>query len=169
MKYHIRLAKKDDIKNVIDLASEMAILSKSPFRTGTDNDTVAAYRRKDLQSLYSAINNPDFAVFIAESLEGDFLGHVLVMNNHQESSTGEMQGFVFDLSVKSQYQGLGIGRELMNSAEMFCQIGGMPNICLNVTASNEKAVNFYKAIGYSEERKQMIKNLKPGQDAGKNV
>lgn len=159
MQYIIRPAKKEDISNVIDLAVETVDHSTSPFRD-VDPQQVKNYRRKDLQSLYYTFESKNILILIAEDLKGNFLGHVITMVNYTESTTGEAQGYIFDLSVVKKYRGLGIGRNLMDNAEEFCQKAGMKYVCLNVTSSNRGAVEFYRNLNYSEERKRMIKVLK---------
>ncbi len=166
MKYRIRKAKRKDIKNIIDLAVEMVELSVSPFRD-IPLDEVREFRLNDLKSLYLSMNNPNMGIFIAESMEGEFMGHVISMNNFTESSTGEVQGYIFDLSVKKKFQRLGIGKHLMEVAEDFCKEGGMKFLGLNVTATNAPAVEFYESQGYLLERKRMVKPLEKtgGKDA----
>lgn len=166
MKYRIRKAKRKDIKNVIDLAVEMVESSVSPFRD-IPLEEVREFRLNDLKSLYMSLNNPNMGIFVAESMEGEFIGHVISMNNFTESSTGEVQGYVFDLSVKKKFQRLGIGRHLMEIAEDFCREGGMKFLGLNVTATNQPAVEFYENQGYLLERKRMVKPLEStgGKDA----
>ena len=166
MKYRIRKAKRKDLKNVIDLAVETVEASVSPFRDIPLKE-VREFRLNDLKSLYLSMNNPNMGIFIAESMEGEFMGHVISMNNFTESSTGEVQGYIFDLSVKKIFQRLGIGKHLMEVAEDFCKEGGMEFLGLNVTATNEPAVAFYESQGYLVERKRMVKPLKKtgGKDA----
>lgn len=160
MQYVIRKADAKDLDNVIDLAVDMARCSTSPFRS-VDPDKVNYYRREDLKAMKQHILSPMVGIFVAETLDGKFLGHVISMVGNEESSTGETQGYVFDLSVIKECQGLGIGKKLMETAEDFCKKGGMKYVCLNVTTSNESAVKFYERIGYAEERKRMIKILPP--------
>ncbi len=159
MKYVIRRANREDVKNIVDLASRMVKYSKSPYRD-ISVEKIEEYRRKDLSILEYSLQNPDLGVFVAEDLNGEFLGHVIAMANYIESSTGEPQGYIFDISVKEEYQGLGIGKNLMKTAEEFLQMAGMKYVGLNVTSSNEKAVKFYESLNYKEERKRMVKVLK---------
>ena len=166
MKYRIRKAKRKDIKNVIDLAVEMVVHSISSFRD-IDIEAVRKFRKKDLETLYMSLNNPNMGIFIAEDMKGKFLGHVITMNHYTESSTGEPQGYVFDLSVKNKYRRLGLGKHLMEIAEDFCRDAGMKYVGLNVTADNEPAVKFYENQGYLLERKRMIKPLE--ESGGKNA
>ncbi|MCD4785885.1 MAG: GNAT family N-acetyltransferase [Candidatus Eremiobacteraeota bacterium] len=156
MQYRIRPAKKNDIKNIIQLASDMVEHSISPLRDVLFED-VKEYRKKDLDSLYSSIKDPNIGIFIAETMNGEFIGHVISMSNFVESSTGESQGYVFDLSVRKKFNRLGIGARLMEIAEEYCQDAGMKYMALNVTASNMPAVKFYESQGYSVERKRMLK------------
>ncbi|MFP4496725.1 MAG: GNAT family N-acetyltransferase [Vulcanimicrobiota bacterium] len=163
MKYRIRKAEKKDISNIIDLAVNMMAQSRSPYRQ-IDEKELHDYRRKDLQILYDTYKNDSVGLFVAESLEGEFLGHVISMANSVESSTGELRGYVFDLSIKPEHQGLGIGKNLMDLVEEYCKARGMKYMCLNVTSSNSKAVGFYERIGYEEERKRMVKVIEYNSD-----
>lgn len=156
MQYRIRQAKKNDIKNIIQLASDMVEHSISSFRDVPLED-VKKCRREDLDSLYSTLSNPNIGIFIAETMAGEFIGHVITMSDFVESSTGESQGYVFDLSIGKDFQRLGIGARLMEVAEEYCQDAGMKYMALNVTASNIPAVKFYESRGYSVERKRMLK------------
>jgi ribosomal protein S18 acetylase RimI-like enzyme len=160
MQYVIRKAEAKDLDNIIDLATNLVWCSTSPFRN-VDPEKVKFYRREDLVAMKQHVTSSLMGIFVAETLEGKFLGHVISMVGNEESSTGEVQGYVFDLSIIEECQGLGIGKKLMETAEEFCRKGGMKYVCLNVTTSNEKAVKFYERIGYSEERKRMIKALPP--------
>ncbi len=165
MEYTIRFATGEDLDKVIQLAVDLVHRSISPYRSA-DPKSIEKYRREDLEGLKASLDSPNVGVFIAEDPQKKFLGHVIVMTGNQESSTGESQGYVFDLSVIPSMQGRGIGRNLMKIAERFCRVHGMKYVCLNVTSSNETAVNFYQNIGYEEERKRMIKVLPAVDDDG---
>jgi len=158
LKYRIRKARRSDMKNIINLAVEMVEYSVSPFRD-IPMDEVRNFRKQDLESLYISLNDPNLGIFIAEDMDGEFIGHVIAMLNFIESSTGEPQGYIFDLSVKKEFQRMGIGINLMSVADEFCLKGGMKFIALNVTASNIPAVKFYENLGYEVERKRMIRPL----------
>lgn len=158
MSYGIRRAGAEDLDMVIDLATEMVVHSVSPFRD-IPEDEVREFRRKDLAALAEAIVQPHVGVFVAEDPAGRFLGHVVVVCGYMESSTGEQQGWVFDLSVVPDQWSQGIGQDLMAEAERFCAGLGFKYIGLGVTSANERAVRFYERQGYAEERKRMIKRL----------
>lgn len=158
----VRRATMADIPAVIDLAVEMVVHSISPYRAA-EVATVQEYRRQDLQSLYEALAMPDAGIFVAEDRTGAILGHVVVMAGRNESSTGEPQGWVFDLSVKPDHWGSGLAGRLMQRAEEFVQGKGLRYLGLGVTSANRRAIAFYERLGYVEERKQMIKILEEPQ------
>lgn len=144
---------------VVELATRMVIHSVSPFRD-IAAEQVQEFRRKDLAALKDAVKQPHVGLFVAETEDdGRFLGHVVVVCGYMESSTGEAQGWVFDLSVVPELWSQGVGRALMAQAEQFCASLGYKYIGLGVTTANHRAVAFYEGLGYAEERKRMIKRL----------
>ena len=159
MKYTIRRAVPADLPKIVELAVDMVVHSVSPFRTIT-TETVQDFRRKDLVALNDAILQPHVAIYLAEEEgTGRFLGHVIIVCGYIESSTGEAQAWIFDLSVVPDAWSKRIGQALMQSAEGFAKERGFAYIGLGVTTANERAVRFYEQLGYTEERKRMIKTL----------
>ena len=144
---------------IIDLAVEMVVHSISPER-GVPPDRVREYRREDLQTLVEAVTLEHARIFVAEQA-GAVLGHVVVVAGHRDSSTGEGQGWVFDLSIRHDSWGKGLGKLLMEHAEAFIRERGLNAIGLGVTIANQRALRFYREIGYLEERIQMVKKLRP--------
>src|SRR5579862_9127360 len=112
-KYAVRWAGSAALPQVIELAVEMVVHSISPFRAIPASD-VKEFRRRDLAALADAVQQPHVGLFLAEE-EGTrrLLGHVIVVCGYMESSTGETQGWIFDLSVVRECWGQGIGRVLM--------------------------------------------------------
>lgn len=62
-------------------------------------------------------------------------------------------------SVRPEYKHKGIGRLLIEAAERKAVAGNLEGIDLFVTASNDRAVGFYKHLGYEPERYLMIKTV----------
>jgi ribosomal protein S18 acetylase RimI-like enzyme len=153
----VRPATRADVPAIIDLAVEMVAHSVSPHRD-VDLEQVRGFRRNDLQTLYEVIGQAHAGVFVAEDARG-FAGHVLVLTGQHESSTGEPQGWVFDLSVRRDCWSRGVGRMLMARAEQFVRDRGLRYLGLGVTVSNARAVRFYESLGFLEERRQFIKRL----------
>lgn len=155
----IRRATPEDVPAIIDLAVEMVVHSTSPHRD-VPPERVREYRREDLQTLVEAVSLEHARIFVAEE-GGQVVGHVVVVAGHRDSSTGEGQGWVFDLSIRADCWGRGLGKILMEHAEEFIRARGFDAIGLGVTISNQRALRFYREIGYQEERIQMVKKLTP--------
>ncbi|HEY4001145.1 MAG TPA: GNAT family N-acetyltransferase [Candidatus Xenobia bacterium] len=153
-----RRATMDDLDAIVELAVDAVVHSVSPFRD-IDNNGVREFRRKDLNTLSEAMKQPHVGVFVAEDEAKVLVGHVIVVCGYMESSTGEMQGWVFDLSVKQELWSKGIGQRLMEEAERFTKEQGYVYLGLGVTTANDRAVRFYEKLGFAEERKRMIKRL----------
>jgi ribosomal protein S18 acetylase RimI-like enzyme len=158
MNMTIRKAVTKDIDAVIDLATEMVVHSLSPFRETTPEE-VKDFRRKDLAILKNVHKYQHVSIFIAEDEAHTFIGHVIVVSGDIETSTGERQGWIFDLSVKKEYWSTGVGRRLMEEAELFVKEQGLKYLGMGVTSSNSRAVKFYEKLGFMEERKRMIKKI----------
>ncbi|MCA9790536.1 MAG: GNAT family N-acetyltransferase [Candidatus Eremiobacteraeota bacterium] len=155
--FSIRKAEPEDVSQVVDLAVEMVIHSVSPLRE-IDEETVRTYRRNDLRSLHRALARPHVGIFIAE-VGARVVGHVIVFTAQQDSSTGETQGWIFDLAVSQDMWGRGVAQALMEHAETFSREAGVARLGLGVTISNQRALDFYHQQGYLEERVQMVKKL----------
>lgn len=160
MNFTIRKAELGDMPNMVELAVEMMPYSVSPFREVTTEE-MKTYRRSDMFYLTELMKKPFFGVYVAEDPEKRFAGHVIVGCQQMESSTGEMQGWIFDISVKEEYWGSGVAARLMEKAEEFTRGYGHKYLGLGVTTSNVRAVKFYEKIGFAEERKRMLKKLDP--------
>jgi len=70
------------------------------------------------------------------------------------------RGWVYYVAVSPTYRRLGIGSALMNEVERRLAGIGCPKLNLQVRASNEAVVAFYRYLGYEiEERISMGKRL----------
>jgi ribosomal protein S18 acetylase RimI-like enzyme len=70
------------------------------------------------------------------------------------------RGWVYYVAVRPRYRRQGIGTALMERVEAGVARLGCPKINLQVRASNEGVVSFYKKLGYEvEERISMGKRL----------
>jgi ribosomal protein S18 acetylase RimI-like enzyme len=59
------------------------------------------------------------------------------------------RGWINYLAVCPDHQRRGIGRMLMEQAEMLLKRAGCPKINLQVRSTNSEVIAFYQAIGYS--------------------
>lgn len=156
--FTVRTASKEDLAAVIDLGCESITYSLSPCRD-TSPEALKAFRRKDFETLKDALGSDTLGIFVAEDPDHTILGHVVVVAGVTEATTGEVQGWILDLSVKEERWGRGVGTALTRRAEEFVRDKGLQYLGLSVTTANERAVKFYDALGYQEERKRMIKRV----------
>ena len=58
------------------------------------------------------------------------------------------RGWVYYLGVAPDHRGKGLGRTLMAAAEEWLRERNAPKIQLMVREDNDRAIGFYKALGY---------------------
>jgi ribosomal protein S18 acetylase RimI-like enzyme len=153
----IREAVAADIPRVIDLAVESVLHSTSPYRNATP-ENVRQYRHDDLLILHQLVTDPNFKILMVYAAE-NFVGHAFLQLNHKDSATGELQAWIYDVSVRPEYWSRGVGKLLMQESERLARGLGIRAVGLGVTISNERAVKFYRDLGFLEERIQMVKLL----------
>jgi ribosomal protein S18 acetylase RimI-like enzyme len=76
-----------------------------------------------------------------------------------DQSSGVRHAHVFLLYVQPQHRRQGIAKGLMQLAEDWAKQRGDRQIGLQVFASNQPAVNLYRAFGYQVEAYSMLKQL----------
>ncbi|MCL2606725.1 MAG: GNAT family N-acetyltransferase [Coriobacteriia bacterium] len=63
------------------------------------------------------------------------------------------------LAVSACVEGKGVAKALMAELERWTHFAGFPMVNLNVFATNERAINFYKHLGYEVETMKMAKEI----------
>jgi ribosomal protein S18 acetylase RimI-like enzyme len=123
-------------------------LAIRPYRAADREPLVALWIRCELTRPW---NNPyrDIDRKLARDPE-----HLLVLEDDGELVGSVMAGYdghrgwVNYLAVSPERRGAGLGRQLMAAAESRLRACGCPKISLQVRASNETAVGFYRRLGY---------------------
>lgn len=88
--------------------------------------------------------------YVAES-GGEMVGYLCLfglMSPSDPDEPPEPYSFVADLYVRPEFQGRGIGKSLMEIAEEHARALGASNIDLKILGSNERALAFYRSLGY---------------------
>ncbi len=67
--------------------------------------------------------------------------------------------FVYDVHVREERRGRGLGRAAMVFAEEEARRRGLPNVALNVFGGNEVARGLYRSLGYRESAVWMVKDV----------
>ena len=96
----------------------------------------------------------DPEMFLVCEVDGKIIGTVMVgYEGHR--------GWINYLGVLPEYQGQGLGRELMDRAEAMLVERGCAKINLQIRATNTRVIQFYEAIGFKvDEVVSMGKRLK---------
>jgi GNAT superfamily N-acetyltransferase len=132
----IRAAEPSDAAALAELAGELGY--------PTDASVIAA-RLDHLP--------PDNEVLVAERA-GEVLGwaHVSLCRSLLVEDHVEVMGLV----VGERWRGLGIGRQLMAAAESMARQRGLSLVRLRSGSQREGAHEFYRTVGYSEWKRQIV-------------
>jgi ribosomal protein S18 acetylase RimI-like enzyme len=89
---------------------------------------------------------------------------MLLMNLRRSEEAGsldldEVIGYVHLLYVASAYRGHGVADALQQHAEDVCRHQGARHLELNVEPANERAVRFYRRVGYEVARETLREGL----------
>jgi len=94
------------------------------------------------------------AVFVAEGAGGDLAGwvHVFAAYRLASPSFGELGGLV----VTERLRGQGIGRALVEAAEMWARAQGLAKLRVRSNAVREGAHGFYSHLGFAKVKNQAV-------------
>jgi len=82
--------------------------------------------------------------FLVAALGGEIVGSVMAgYDGHR--------GWVNYLAVSSAYRRTGVGRALMSEVERVLGEAGCPKINMQIRGTNDSAVGFYQALGYTKD------------------
>jgi ribosomal protein S18 acetylase RimI-like enzyme len=82
--------------------------------------------------------------FLVAVLDGEVIGSVMAgYDGHR--------GWINYLAVTPSSRRAGVGRALMSEAERMLREAGCPKINLQVRGTNDSAVGFYEALGYTTD------------------
>ena len=147
---------------IVELAVDLVVASKSPHRPGISDTHIRFFRRQNFLQLHTILELPEAGLFVANDGQGGHVGQVLLLGNQIDSVSDVRQAWVYDLSVRQDWWGKGVGQALMARAERFVKEElKHAYIGLGVTSANERAVGFYERLGYQVERVQMVKRIQP--------
>jgi len=96
-------------------------------------------------------------VFVAENEQGERLGFATV--SHSTHFTGEGQAYIGELATTEEAEGRGAGKALAQACEQWAREQGYRILSLATGAANERALGFYRHMGYLNEDVTLIKLL----------
>lgn len=142
----IRKATKKDLKDIVKIMLEE--FSKLPFNEKASFSSAIKSLRFYFKfgNIYVALINKIIVGIIVFKVEQYWEGKVLIIE---------------DLAVKEGFKEQDVGRNLMNFIEDYVQKENIVRI-LFTTNKKSKAINFYKKLGYKDEKNRinMTKKIK---------
>ena len=134
----IRLATVDDLPTVLRLYHQ----------SGLDHDSSLALA--DAEQWFQRIQQyPNYKLWVAQ-LDDQAVGTftLLIMDNliHQCSPSGIVEG----VAVDPQFQGQGVGKQMMQYAIAHCRAAGCYKLSLSTNLKREKAHAFYDSLGFQK-------------------
>ncbi len=117
----------------------------------------------DLDVMFQRCREFRGVVLVAET-EGHIAGFVTIWTRYCSSEPDDNpaeHGYITDLVVSASQRGRGIGRQLLDAAEMQARKAGSTWIELSVKAGNRVAQSLYASAGYSESEIHLAKPLAP--------
>ncbi|HSH01322.1 MAG TPA: GNAT family N-acetyltransferase [Anaerolineae bacterium] len=155
MEINIRPAQKTDYTQICLLFQQVDHLhaqNLSHIFAPPTPEAPSAPPARSLQFINQLITDTDAALFVADDNNNQLLG--LIHLNITPSPTNppifvERQYAVINtLVVHHDYQNLGLGHRLMQTAHHWATQKNITHIELNVYAFNTTALNFYQKLGY---------------------
>lgn len=123
-----------------------------------DRDRLYAFSEAGIAAAVAAIGHPEQLVLIASGDDGTPLGFIHALGE-RSGLTGEEQGYISMLAVLPEASGRGIGRALMDAAEVWARGRGYRVLTLETFGDNSGARAFYDRLGYRDESLKLAKEL----------
>ncbi|MBI5294422.1 MAG: GNAT family N-acetyltransferase [Chloroflexi bacterium] len=153
MKFQIRLFTTADQDFVLSLADRFSDFELPAWRSRAELDGANQTALKKVLEE----PEPESALLLAVSETGQPAGFVYV-HAQTDFFNGQKVGYLSDLAVDKAFEGQGVGRLLMESAEAWAREQGYPHLALNVFASNIRAREIYEKYDFQPE---VVKYVKP--------
>jgi GNAT superfamily N-acetyltransferase len=143
-----------------DFFLDMGVLAARESLTPEESSEVTEpiLRQATLDTDQALLNLEGMEVFIAEDTERRRMG-ALWVGPRTNPLTRVTEGWIYNIAVAPAFQGLGVGRELMDYAETWALKKGYASIGLMVSAYNERARSVYGRRGYDDVTVLMRKSL----------
>ncbi len=156
MDINIRRARKADIP-VIRRISEETLWKSIPENQRKMLDKESWSRQ--IEDVYeNLLKRENSEIFIAEDRNRSFLGYIFI-GEGTNMITGHVHGFIYDIFVKEEYRGKGVGKILLEEAQNYCRKKGYSTIGLMVSTKNQEAIKFYIETGFTATQMFMEKEL----------
>jgi ribosomal protein S18 acetylase RimI-like enzyme len=145
----VRPARAADRSRVLDLSARLA--EGTPV--GRDRAAVQAALTDTIDAIFDE-QPPETAVFVAE-ISDEVVG--VVTTSRRPHFSGVVDASIDDLVVAAQWEGRGVARGLLRAAETWARDRGLGCITVETGASNDRAINLYRSVGFRGEDLRLAK------------
>jgi ribosomal protein S18 acetylase RimI-like enzyme len=120
----------------------------------------AEFQRQHLWLLeHYAPHNPERSqVTVAATGADDYVGHCW-LGVQVDFFTHIPVAWIFDITVRPEYRGQGIGKLLLDDCAQRCRLRGFSSMGLQVMASNEVALAFYAREGFEPQSHSLYRKI----------
>ena len=150
---NIRQMEIDDISSVYHLGEELFTSEEFPILYRTwDQYEVTDYFTSD----------PEYCMIAETEPEGKIVGFIIGTTIEKEGTAWKKYGYVSWIGVDQEYQRSNLGQRLYRRLEDRLEEDGVRMVIADTDADNEKAISFFKALGFSirADHVWMAKTLK---------
>ena len=165
MRIIVRKATAGDYNRLCELFDELDALHRDNLPHVFQNPDGAARE----QGYYLELIADENAALLVTEADGKLVGFVHVIVRDAPALpifVPRRYAIVDGIVVKNNFQKHGIGRGLMDEAQVWAIAKGATSIELNVYEFNETAISFYERLGYRTLSRKMSKELRIDQAAG---
>ena len=152
MKIQIREYIPSDREFILSLVSRFSEFELPEWR---EREEIDSTNRTSMELALKSLH-PDSAIYIAEDENGKPAGFI-----HLQTATdyfrNEKYGYISDLAVDESFEGQGIGRLLLQTAEEWTHGNGYRLLALYVFAGNSHARKIYEKFGFQQEVIKYVK------------
>lgn len=117
---------------------------------------------RNFQALFTATawdhKEKNNAMFVAVSSGGEKIGYINIREG-TDDILAEPMGYIALLAIKKNYEGKGVARALIKTAQSWAKDSGYKRVYLDVFASNTRALEFYKREGFEAETLRMVRRV----------
>lgn len=136
MQVFIREAEKTDLPYILDIYNQ------------PDMDDGEVLSLEEAQTILDKISTyPHYKLFVAVQ-NNEIIGTFALAIMDNLAHRGAKSGLIEDVVVKSEYQGNGVGKQMMSFAVEYCKNNKCYKVALSSNLKREKAHQFYESLGF---------------------